>query len=145
MAATRTELVQQFVLSITEDIRLYRKLLALLQHQKALYLKFDGEALSNNIHGQLPILKQLSHNASKRSQALLQLQLPSSELGVKKLIRALPAKLADNISKQWQMLASLIKECQKYNHDNGQSSAAFHELLGELTGKERHSYEEHIG
>ncbi|MGR5456215.1 flagellar protein FlgN, partial [Vibrio alfacsensis] len=44
MAATRTELVQQFVLSISEDINLYRKLLALLQHQKALYLKFDGEA-----------------------------------------------------------------------------------------------------
>ncbi len=35
MAATRTELVQQFVLSISEDIKLYRKLLALLQHQKA--------------------------------------------------------------------------------------------------------------
>ncbi|ASI89512.1 hypothetical protein C9980_22980 [Vibrio mediterranei] len=144
MAATRTELVQQFVLSISEDIKLYRKLLALLQHQKALYLKFDGEALSNNIHNQLPVLKQLGSNASKRSYTLQQLQLPCSENGAKKLIRALPTKLSDTIAKQWQILEALIKECQKYNHDNGQSSAAFHELLGELTGQEQHCYGEHV-
>ncbi len=107
-------------------------------------MKFDGEALSNNIHHQLPVLKQLGSNASKRSQTLMQLKLPCSEAGAKKLIRALPAKLSSTIANQWQILETLIKECQKYNHDNGQSSAAFHELLAELIGQERHCYGEHV-
>jgi flagella synthesis protein FlgN len=144
MTTSKTELVQRFVLSISEDIKLYRKLLALLQHQKALYLKFDGESLSQNISKQLPVLKKLGQNASQRSQLLNQLNLPCSEQGVERLIRALPIKLSDNVHKQWSALESLIKECQKYNHQNGQSSAAFHELLGELTGREQHSYEEHV-
>ncbi|WP_112478731.1 flagellar protein FlgN [Vibrio variabilis] len=143
MAASKTELVQTFVLSISEDIKLYRKLLALLQHQKALYLKFDGESLSDNIQSQLPILNQLGRNASERSQALTQLKLPCSEVGVERLIKALPAKLSDNVNKQWHILESLITQCQKYNQNNGQSSAAFQELLGELTGQKQHSYEEH--
>lgn len=143
MATSKTELVQNFVVSISEDIKLYRKLLSLLQHQKALYLKFDGESLSHNISKQLPVLKQLGHNASQRSRLLSQLNLPCSEHGVERLVRALPIKLSDNVRKQWQILESLIKECQKYNQENGQSSAAFHELLGELTGREQHSYEEH--
>lgn len=143
MAASKTELVQAFVLSISDDIKLYRKLLALLQHQKALYLKFDGESLSDNIQSQLPILNQLGRNASERSQALTQLKLPCSQAGVERLIRALPAKLSDNVNKQWHILESLIAQCQKYNQNNGQSSAAFQELLGELTGQKQHSYEEH--
>ncbi|MGF1774395.1 flagellar protein FlgN [Vibrio wakamikoensis] len=143
MAASKTELVQAFVLSISDDIKLYRKLLALLQHQKALYLKFDGESLSDNIQSQLPILNQLGRNASNRSQALTQLKLPCSQAGVERLIRALPAKLSDNVHKQWHILESLIAQCQKYNQNNGQSSAAFQELLGELTGQKQHSYEEH--
>ncbi len=131
------------MLSISEDIKLYRKLLALLQHQKALYLKFDGGSLSDNIQSQLPILNQLGRNASERSQALAQLKLPCSEVGVERLIKALPAKLSDNVNKQWHILESLITQCQKYNQNNGQSSAAFQELLGELTGQKQHSYEEH--
>lgn len=143
MAASKTELVQTFVMSISEDIKLYQKLLALLQHQKALYLKFDGESLNQNIQNQLPVLSKLGRNASERSQALTQLKLPCSQAGVERLIKALPAKLSDNVSKQWHILESLIAQCQKYNQSNGQSSAAFQELLGELTGQKQHSYEEH--
>ncbi|MGV2989726.1 flagellar export chaperone FlgN [Vibrio sp. E150_011] len=142
MTVTKSELVQNFVVSISDDIRLYHKLLALLQHQKALYLKLDGNALNKNIEQQLPVLKQLSRGAATRTMCLQQLQLPSSEIGVKALTKALPIKLQAHVVKQWSVLEALIKQCQRCNHDNGQSSAAFHELLGELTGKAPNTYEE---
>ncbi len=142
MAETKTQLVQRFIFSINEDIKHYKQLLHLLQDQSALYLKFDGEALSENIHQQLPILKQLGRSAAERSRCLQQLHLPSSELGVEKLIHALPDKHKVPLKKQWKSLETLIKHCQKYNNQNGQSSAAFHELLGQLTQQPQHAYGE---
>ncbi|MDL2043486.1 flagellar protein FlgN, partial [Vibrio parahaemolyticus] len=43
MASAASQRIQYFVRSISEDIKLYQQLLTLLQQQKALYLKFDGE------------------------------------------------------------------------------------------------------
>ena len=144
MTVTKSELVQNFVVSITEDIKLYQKLLALLQHQKALYLKLDSDALNRNIQQQLPVLKKLSYGAKSRTLCLQQLQLPSSEVGVKTLTKALPIKLQTHVAKQWAVLEALIKQCQRYNQENGQSSAAFHELLGQLMGKPAITYEEKV-
>lgn len=109
---------------------------------KALYLKFDGEALNENIQKQMPILNQLGRSASERSQLMRKLGLPCNETGVNRIFNALPAKIATQARKQWTLLGSLVKQCQQDNQSNGQSSAAFQELVSQLKQPVQHTYEE---
>ncbi|WP_199460814.1 flagellar export chaperone FlgN [Vibrio owensii] len=142
MATAASQHIQQFVRSISEDIKLYQQLLGLIQQQKALYLKFDGEALSENIQKQMPILNQLGRSASERSQLMRKLGLPCNETSVNRIFNALPAKIGTQARKQWALLESLVKQCQQDNQSNGQSSAAFQELVSQLKQPVQHTYEE---
>lgn len=143
MASNRGQLMQSFMFTISEDLKLYRQLHTLLTEQKALYLQFNGDALGKNIRQQVPVLNQLHRNASHRTQCLQRLALPNSDKGVLRLFSALPASLRTRIEKQWQVLNLLIQQCQRLNQDNGLSSATFHELLSELT-QPSPTYEERI-
>lgn len=109
---------------------------------KALYLKFDGEALSENIQKQMPILNQLGRSVSERSQLMRKLGLPCNETSVNRIFNALPAKIGTQARKQWTLLESLVKQCQQDNQSNGQSSAAFQELVSQLKQPVQHTYEE---
>ncbi|MFV8456515.1 flagellar export chaperone FlgN [Vibrio owensii] len=142
MATAASQHIQQFVRSISEDIKLYQQLLGLIQLQKALYLKFDGKALSENIQKQMPILNQLGRSASERSQLMRKLGLPCNETSVNRIFNALPAKIGTQVRKQWTLLESLVKQCQQDNQSNGQSSAAFQELVSQLKQPVQHTYEE---
>ncbi|WP_425670314.1 flagellar export chaperone FlgN [Vibrio owensii] len=142
MATAASQHIQQFVRSISEDIKLYQQLLGLIQQQKALYLKFDGDALSENIQKQMPILNQLGRSASERSQLMRKLGLPCNETSVSRIFNALPAKIGTQARKQWTLLESLVKQCQQDNQSNGQSSAAFQELVSQLKQPVQHTYEE---
>ncbi|YCO01385.1 flagellar export chaperone FlgN [Vibrio sp. VNB-15] len=142
MATAASQHIQQFVRSISEDIKLYQQLLGLIQQQKALYLKFDGEALNENIQKQMPILNQLGRSASERSQLMRKLGLPCNETSVNRVFNALPAKIGTQARKQWTLLESLVKQCQQDNQSNGQSSAAFQELVSKLKQPVQHTYEE---
>ncbi|UTZ24096.1 flagellar protein FlgN [Vibrio campbellii] len=142
MATTASHHIQKFVRSIAEDVKLYQQLSGLIQQQKALYLKFDGEALNENIQKQMPILNQLGHSASERSQLMRKLGLPCNETSVNRIFNALPAKIGTQSRKQWTLLGSLVKQCQQDNQSNGQSSAAFQELVSQLKQPVHHTYEE---
>ena len=142
MATAASQHIQQFVRSISEDIKLYQQLLGLIQQQKALYLKFDGEALSENIQKQMPILNQLGRSASERSQSMRKLGLRCNETSVNRIFNALPAKIGTQARTQWTLLGSLVKQCQQDNQSNGQSSAAFQELVSQLKQPVQHTYEE---
>ncbi|AXB33795.1 flagellar protein FlgN [Vibrio campbellii] len=142
MATTASQHIQKFVRSIAGDVKLYQQLSGLIQQQKALYLKFDGEALNENIQKQMPILNQLGRSASERSQLMRKLGLPCNETGVNRIFNALPAKIATQARKQWTLLGSLVKQCQQDNQSNGQSSAAFQELVSQLKQPVQHTYEE---
>lgn len=133
MALNRGQLIQSFLYTISEDVRLYRQLHQLLQEQKSLYLQFDGETLGNNIRQQVPLLNQLNRNATQRSQCLQRLTLANDPAGVKRLFALLPEHLQQRAIKQWDALNNLIGQCQKLNQSNGHSSATFQELLGNLT------------
>ncbi|NMS37629.1 flagellar protein FlgN, partial [Vibrio parahaemolyticus] len=124
--------IQQFVRSISEDIKLYQQLLPLLQQQKVLYLKFDGEALNDNVQKQMPILNKLSRSANDRSQCMRALGLACNDASVKRIFNALPAQIGMQARKQWALLETLVSQCQQYNQSNGHSSAAFHELVSQL-------------
>ncbi|WP_346266739.1 flagellar export chaperone FlgN, partial [Vibrio parahaemolyticus] len=124
--------MQQFVRSISEDIKLYQQLLPLLQQQKVLYLKFDGEALNDNVQKQMPILNKLSRSANDRSQCMRALGLACNDASVKRIFNALPAQIGMQARKQWALLETLVSQCQQYNQSNGHSSAAFHELVSQL-------------
>ncbi|MGU3841702.1 flagellar export chaperone FlgN, partial [Vibrio diabolicus] len=89
MASAVSQRIQQFIRSIPEDIKLYQQLIPLLQQQKTLYLKFDGEALSNNVQKQMPILNKLSRSASDRSQCMRELGLACNDASVKRIFNAL--------------------------------------------------------
>jgi flagella synthesis protein FlgN len=106
MATTASHHIQKFVRSITEDVKLYQQLSGLIQQQKALYLKFDGEALNENIQKQMPILNQLGRSASERSQSMRKLGLPCNETSVNRIFNALPAKIGTQARKQWTLLGS---------------------------------------
>ncbi|PFG57710.1 flagella synthesis protein FlgN [Vibrio sp. ES.051] len=142
MASAVSQRIQHFVRSIPEDIKLYRQLLPLLQQQKSLYLMFDGETLNNNIQQQTPILNKLSRSATERSQCMRELGLTPNDTSVKRIFNALPAQIAKQAREQWALLETLVSQCQQYNQSNGQSSAAFHELISQLKQPVQHTYED---
>ena len=142
MATAASQHIQQFMRSIAEDVKLYQQLLALIQQQKALYLKFDGETLNENIQKQMPILNQLGRSASERSQLMRALGLPCNASSVNRIFNALPANIATQARQKWTLLESLVKQCQQDNHSNGQSSATFQELVSQLKQPVQHTYEE---
>ncbi len=133
MAANRGQYIQSFILTINDDIKLYKQLHRLIAEQKALYLQFQGEALMDNIQRQEPVLNQLGRNASLRSDSLKQLGLPDNASSVLRLFKALPEQIRNPVQKQWQTLNGLIERCQLLNQENGDSVATFHELLNQLT------------
>ena len=142
MASPTSQLIQTFVKSIAIDIKLYQELLRLLQEQALIYLTFDSDALNRNIAKQMPILNQLGTHATERSLCMRELRLPTNEQGVQRIFNALPAKLNVKIRAQWSTLEGLIEQCQTFNQRNGQSSAAFHELMNQLKHPAQHTYEE---
>ncbi|HHF3267445.1 TPA: flagellar export chaperone FlgN [Vibrio diabolicus] len=142
MASAVSQRIQQFIRSIPEDIKLYQQLIPLLQQQKTLYLKFDGEALSNNVQKQMPILNKLSRSTSDRSQCMRELGLACTDASVKRIFNALPAQIGMQARKQWALLETLVSQCQQYNQSNGHSSAAFHELVSQLKQPVQHTYED---
>ncbi len=142
MASAVSQRIQQFVRSISEDIKLYQQLLPLLQQQKVLYLKFDGEALNDNVQKQMPILNKLSRSANDRSQCMRALGLACNDASVKRIFNALPAQIGMQARKQWALLEMLVSQCQQYNQSNGHSSAAFHELVSQLKQPVQHTYED---
>ncbi len=142
MASEKQLLIQGFIHSISDDIKLYQKLIALQKQQSALYLNFDAVALSANVDQQTPVLNQLNHNAMKRTQCMRKLGLPADEKGVSKIFSILPEKLSLAVTKQWRQLETLIKQSQQYNQKNGQSSASFHELMSQFTNASPDTYEE---
>ncbi|ELB2768156.1 MULTISPECIES: flagellar export chaperone FlgN [Vibrio] len=142
MASAVSRRIQQFVRSISEDIKLYQQLLPLLQQQKVLYLKFDGEALNDNVQKQMPILNKLSRSANDRSQCMRALGLACNDASVKRIFNALPAQIGMQARKQWALLETLVSQCQQYNQSNGHSSAAFHELVSQLKQPVQHTYED---
>jgi len=140
--ATASQYIQQFVRSISEDIQRYQQLLVLIQQQKALYLQFDGELLNDNIQKQMPILNQIAHSTQERSQLMRSLGVLNDQSGVNRIFNALPSKVSVPARKQWALLESLVLQCQQSSQNNGQSSAAFQELLNQIQQPAQHTYEE---
>lgn len=140
--ATASQYIQQFVRSISEDIQRYQQLLVLIQQQKALYLQFDGELLNDNIQKQMPILNQIAHSTQERSQLMRSLGVLNNQSGVNRIFNALPSKVRVPARKQWVLLESLVLQCQQSSQSNGQSSAAFQELLNQIQQPAQHTYEE---
>lgn len=144
MATDTSRVIQTFLRTVGEDIRLYRQLAPLLKAQKSLYLTFDANRLDDNIAEQKPLLEKLEHHANVRSHAMQTLGLTRDKKGVETLFNALPKQLSAQVNQQWQVLQSLIAQCQQYNHDNGVSSATFHELITQLKQPASHTYAEHL-
>lgn len=144
MKSKVTELVQQFIQTIGKDIALYQKLLPLLKSQKEIYLTFDAGQLTKNIDQQKPLLEQLNSNSVLRTDIMKQLGLPANNQGAIKLLNVLPGDLSVKAKQLWQVLNSLVMQCQEYNHDNGASCASFHELISQIQAPEQHTYSEHL-
>ncbi|MCF7480422.1 flagellar protein FlgN [Vibrio sp. J1-1] len=144
MASEKQLLIQEFIQSISQDVKLYQKLMELQQKQSGLYLTFDASALRANVDQQIPILGQLNRNAAKRSHCMQKLGLPANEKGVSKIFSVLPEKLSLPLKQQWCQLEALIIECQQYNQKNGQSSASFHELMSQFTHASPDTYEDQL-
>ena len=75
MATETSRVIQAFLRTISEDVRLYRKLTEQLKVQKSLYLTFDATRLQQSIDQQQPLLEQLERNAALRSQTIQRLGL----------------------------------------------------------------------
>lgn len=72
------------------------------------------------------------------------LGLTAVQQGVERLFKVLPAQLVKQINQQWLTLQSLVDQCQQYNHENGVSSASFHELISQLKRAALHTYVETV-
>lgn len=133
MSSNRGQHIQAFMATISEDLKLYGLLHTLIIEQRLLYLEFKGDELAKNLKQQVPLLNRLNKNASQRTQCLRSLGLPNNSQSVVRILNALPENVRGRFVTQWKSLNSVIEQCRKLNQENGQSSAAFHELLTELT------------
>ncbi|WP_165312869.1 flagellar export chaperone FlgN [Vibrio ziniensis] len=143
MATNRGQYIQDFMATISEDLKLYSLLHTLITEQKLLYIEFKGDELAKNIQQQVPLLNRLNKNASQRTKCLKSLGLSNGSHSALRLFNALPESVRPKYTKQWHSLNQLVEQCKKLNQENGQSSAAFHELLSDLTHSSL-TYEERI-
>lgn len=142
MSANKTQLIQTFLRTISHDVRHYQALLPLLKKQRELYLTFDADLLQSNIEQQTPHLNALKRSSAERSQSLQQLGLSRDEAGVNRLLAVLPATLGVQAKEQWSTLKNLVEQCQRYNTENGQTSATFHEMVTSITATSSDTYQE---
>ncbi|WP_325893208.1 flagellar protein FlgN [Grimontia sp. NTOU-MAR1] len=142
MTSDKKQLIKAFLQTVGHDIRHYQALLPLLKAQRALYLTFDANLLDANTKQQLPLLAALKRSSNERSQSLIQLGLSADDNGITRLLSVLPNTLSTQAKNQWSMLKNLIEQCQKYNAENGQTSASFHEMLSQMTTASSPTYQE---
>lgn len=144
MTSKTSHLIQSFFNTLVHDFKSYQRLEVLLKQQKSLYLSFDADKLEQNLALQQPLLEQLHRHAQQRSQIMVNLQLSADKTGTEQFFSALPSSAAKKVRHQWQQLENMVKRCQALNHENGQTSASFHELMASLTSAEQHTYQEQL-
>ncbi|NLS13739.1 flagellar protein FlgN [Vibrio sp. SM6] len=142
MAISASQLIQQFLRSVSQETALYQQLLTLQHDQHTLYLQFSGPELEHNLDKQQPLLTQLKQAAQQRSTVLQQLGVGNTPQGVERIMKALPEALQLKARQQWHALERAIIHCQEANQRNGQTSATFHELVEPLLHPRSDTYQE---
>ena len=101
---TKKEIVRALIEGINRDISGYGKLTKLLETQRQLMLDRNNDKLAEHNQQQQALCELLKKNAVYRSQLLSNLGLPSNNIGMERLINALPMPGKDKALKLWQNL-----------------------------------------
>ncbi|MBM7072866.1 flagellar protein FlgN [Shewanella sp. 202IG2-18] len=129
---TKKEIVRALIEGINRDISGYNKLAKLLEMQRQLMLDRDNDKLSEHSQQQQALCELLKKNAVYRSQLLSNLGLPANNIGMERLINALPAPGKGKALILWQGLVSQIEHSQQLNDANGELLAGQMQVINKL-------------
>lgn len=129
---TKKEMVRALIKGMNRDISGYSKLTKMLEVQRMLMLERNNEKLAEHNQQQQALCEILKKNAVSRSQLLDNLGLPANNLGMKKLIKALPAPGGEKTLKLWQNLVAQIEHSQRLNDANGELLVSQMQLINKL-------------
>ncbi|RYV00779.1 flagellar biosynthesis protein FlgN [Shewanella sp. OPT22] len=129
---TKKEIVRALIEGINRDINGYSKLTRLLETQRQLMLNRDNDKLAEHHLQQQALCELLKKNAIYRSQLLSNLGLPANNIGMERLINALPAPGKSKALALWQGLVAQIEHSQQLNDANGELLAGQMQVINKL-------------
>ncbi len=129
---TKKETVRALIEGINRDMSGYNKLSNMLEQQRKLMLERNNEKLSEHNYQQQSLCELLKKNALYRSQLLSNLGLPANNIGMERLINALPTPGKEKALALWQGLVSQIEQSQQLNDANGELLANQMQVINKL-------------
>ena len=137
---TKKEIVRALIEGINRDINGYSKLTKMLEQQRSLMLERNNDELSEHNKQQQALCELLKKNAVYRSQLLSNLGLPANNIGMERLIQALPAPGKDKALQLWQKLVKQIEHSQSLNDANGELLASQMQVINKLLNTKESDY-----
>ena len=129
---TKKEIIRALIEGINRDINGYAKLAKMLEQQRTLMLDRNNDKLSEHNQQQQALCELLKKNSVYRSQLLSNLGLPANNLGMERLIAALPAPGKTKVLNLWQKLVAQIEQSQSLNDANGELLANQMQVINKL-------------
>ncbi len=137
---TKKEIVRALIEGINRDISGYGKLTTMLERQRTLMLERNNDKLSEHNRQQRDLCGLLKKNAVYRSQLLSHLGLPANNIGMERLIRALPAPVKGRARDLWRKLIARIERSQSLNDANGELLAGQMQVINKMLNTKESGY-----
>jgi flagellar biosynthesis/type III secretory pathway chaperone len=120
----KTESIDRLALVLSQSVRRYEELLALLQHEKEAAIDSDASQLSDVVEQKTELMAVLAALEKKRSRLLQSLAgslgIPQHGLTLSALSLSLPADESLRINRLSASLRSLAAKVQRANDENRQ-------------------------
>lgn len=105
--------------SMTQAIELLESLTTLLMAERTALKDRDTLNIQAQLNKKTELLKQLEHNASTRTQLLIDSGVEGNDQGMTAYLNSLPVTAATELGNQWQTLKEQLHSCQAANQVNG--------------------------
>lgn len=105
--------------SMAQAIELLESLNVLLMAERTSLKDRDSLNIKNLLSQKTELLQQLDHNASARTQLLLDSGVEANDQGIMSYLESLPINTATTLRDQWQTLKEDLHSCKTANQING--------------------------
>ena len=122
------------IAGLQQDTELLTELSKVLQQQYVLMSLRQSEQLEQTNQQARQLLEQLQQNATQRQDAMLQLQLPLTDLGIQTLLAMLLEKARVASKQLFDTVQQHTQICQQLNQKNGELLAYQRNLMQKLLG-----------
>ena len=105
--------------SMAQAIELLESLTTLLMAERTALKDRDTLNIQSLLNKKTELLKQLEHNASTRTQLLIDSGVEGNDQGMMSYLDSLSTNAASELRHQWQTLKQQLHNCQTANQVNG--------------------------